>query len=415
MFSLLVSDKFGRIFDIPGMEAVGMKAGCFFRLGREDFVRMPEGSKLFMLPGKMSVGYNNLKDRFEALEDYIAVAVFMAPAFTATYSAAYRPFRPREHEGMLPLYCYTAAGFHKGGIYVAAIRVDKSSRHDPRFIDIDTVIKNAEKIKKLFPANRLIRHLAECALVHGCPGAQNYFLLREECPLPTSSSCNASCAGCISYQKSRGCATQPRIKFRPSPEELAETALFFGHNVKNPVFSFGQGCEGEPLLQADLIGKSIRLIRAGTKKATININTNASIPKAVASLFDAGLSSIRVSINSVRKEYYDRYYKPRGYTFQDVLRSMRIAKKRGGFVSINYLTMPGFTDSEDEYKALKNFIEVYKIDMIQWRNLNFDPLAYFKIIKISPRASHMIGVNHLIESLKKSFPKLRMGYYNPYI
>jgi len=434
VFSLLVSDKKGRIFNIPDVEAAGMKAGCFFRPNRKDFIKMPEGSKLFMLPGRNPVGYNSSKRRFEALEGYLAVAAFPAPAFTGTYSAAYEPLRLRKSPSgdfrsryrLLPLFCYTAAAFYKGDIYVTAVRIDRSSRHDPRFINISSAAKNAEKIKKLFPGNRLIRHLADCAMVYGCPGAQNYFLLRQECPLPVSGSCNANCAGCISYQKhSRGQAclspTQPRIKFTPFPEEVAETALFYICNVKNtvgggrgrPLLSFGQGCEGEPLLEADLIEKSIRLIRTITGRATININTNASRPEAIALLFDAGLNSIRVSMNSVRQEYYDRYYKPAGYTFKDVLRSIRIAKKKNGFVSINYLTMPGFTDSEDEYKALKKFIEAYKIDMIQWRNLNFDPLAYFRIIKYSAEPSDMIGVRQLIASLKKSFPGLKMGYYNP--
>ena len=89
----------------------------------------------------------------------------------------------------------------------------------------------------------------------------------------------------------------------PSPEEVAETALFHGHNVKNAVFSFGQGCEGEPLLQADLIEKSIRLIRKATSQGIININTNASKPESVSRLFDIGLDSIRVSVNSVRKKF----------------------------------------------------------------------------------------------------------------
>jgi pyruvate-formate lyase-activating enzyme len=413
VFSLLVSDKKGRIFNIPGVEASGMKAGCFFRPHGEDFIKMPEGSRLFMLPERMPVGYSGLKRKFEALEGYFAVAAFIAPAFTGTFSAAYKP---HAGSGIMPLFCYTAAGFYEGDIYVAAIRVDRSSRHDPRFINISSAAENAEKIKKLFPGNRLIRHLADCAMVHGCPGAQNYFLLRQECPLPVSGSCNANCAGCISFQKSKNiAATQPRIKFTPFPKEVAETALFHVRNVRNPVLSFGQGCEGEPLLEADLIEKSIRLIRAVTTKATINMNTNASRPEAIALLFDAGLDSIRVSVNSVRQEYYDRYYKPAGYTFKDVLRSIRIAKKKNGFVSINYLTMPGFTDSEDEYRALKRFIEDYKIDMIQWRNLNFDPLAYFKIIRYSAKPSDMIGVRQMITSLRKSFPRLKMGYYNPYI
>ncbi|PIW68645.1 MAG: hypothetical protein COW10_01430, partial [Candidatus Omnitrophica bacterium CG12_big_fil_rev_8_21_14_0_65_42_8] len=176
MFSLLVSDKKGRIFNIPGMEAAGMKAGCFFRLDKKDFIRMPEASKLFMLPGKVPVGYDSLKGSFETIENYSAAAAFIAPAFTGTYSTAYEPFRLREppyggsrsRNGVLPLFCYTAAGFYKGGIYVTAVRVDRSSRHDPRFIDINSAAKNAVEIKKLFPRNRLIRHLADCALVYDC-------------------------------------------------------------------------------------------------------------------------------------------------------------------------------------------------------------------------------------------------------
>ena len=411
MFRLLVSDKSGKIFDIPELEAAGMKAGCFFRPDSEEFIKMPEASRLFMLPERMPVGYDGISEKFEALKNYFAVAAFMPPAYTGTYSAAYRfpPLgcHPRGGKGVLPLYCYAAAGFYKGDIYVAAIRVDKSSRHDPKFINIGSVRKNTVKIKKLFPNNRLIKHLSDCALVHGCPGAQNFFLSREECPLPTSPSCNAGCAGCISLE------TQPRIKFTPFPEEVAEVALYHSHKVKDTVFSFGQGCEGEPLLQADLIEKSIRLIRTKTNKGTLNINTNASMPEAIARLFDMGLGSIRVSMNSVRKEYYERYYNPGGYDFKDVLSSIKIAKEKKGFVSINYLTMPGFTDSVGEFAVLRKFIETYKIDMIQWRNLNFDPLHYFRIIKYSGRPSDMIGIRQLISSLKKAFPSLKMGYYNP--
>jgi len=427
VFHILVSDKSGKIFNIPELEAAGMKAGCFFRPDKEEFIKIPEDSKLFMLPGRIPVGYNSETGDFEALKDYFAVAVFMAPAFTGTYSAAYtelsfpivdrEPFPDRRSgNGLnaLPLFCYTAAGFYKGDIYVTAVRVDRSNRHDPKFIDIGLVRKNTVRIKKLFPGNRLISHLADCALIYGCPGAQNFFLSREECPLPSSSFCNASCAGCISYQKSKNItATQPRINFTPSPEEIRDVALFHTDRVKNTVLSFGQGCEGEPLLQADLIEKAIRLIRNKAAGAAININTNGSKPLAIAKLFDIGLDSIRVSLNSVRKEYYERYYKPVGYGFQDVLDSIKIAKRKNGFVSINYLTMPGFTDSEDEFAALKKFIEFYKIDMIQWRNLNFDPLAYFRIIRYSGKPSGMIGIRQSIKSLKKYFPNLKMGYYNP--
>ena len=230
-------------------------------------------------------------------------------------------------------------------------------------LDSDAIVNNLFitkliSLKKLFPENRLIRHLKKCALLFGCPNAKNFFLSRYEAPLPTSPACNAQCAGCISYQPEARCpVTQPRIKFVPTPEEIAEIALFHINMVKKPVVSFGQGCEGEPLLCADIIEKAIKLIRAKTLRGVINMNTNASKAGAISKLFDAGLDSIRVSLNSVREIYYKRYYRPKGYSFKEVLRSINTAKGKGGFVAINYLTMPGFTDSKDEFTAFKKFIE----------------------------------------------------------
>jgi len=239
-------------------------------------------------------------------------------------------------------------------------------------------------------------------------------LSRYEAPLPTSPACNAQCAGCISYQPDKKCpVTQPRIKFIPRPDEIAQIALYHIDNVRRPIVSFGQGCEGEPLLSAGVIEEAIKSIRRCSSKGVINMNTNASSPGAVARLFDSGLDSIRVSLNSAREKYYVKYYKPKGYSFNDVLRSIREAKNRNGFVSLNYLTMPGFTDSKDEIVAFKKLIEETRVDMIQWRNLNYDPLRYFEELNVSVRREDMFGVKETINMLRREFPKLRMGYFNP--
>lgn len=388
-----------------------MKGGLYFKLDPAGLIKLPYGSRLFMLPSRRAVGLDTNTDSFKILKDVYGVAAFIAPAFTVTYSASYKEEgSPRA----LPLFSYAACAFYKSEIYAAAIKTDARHFHDPRFIDLNEVREETKKIKKLFPKNRLVGHLVNCALVYGCPGAQNFFLGRYEGPLPTSPACNASCMGCISYQpgKSRK-ASQPRIKFTPRPEEVAETALFHIGRVTDPVVSFGQGCEGEPLLRGETIEKSILLIRKKTGKGIINMNTNASKPRMLERLFDAGLDSIRVSLNSARYEYYLRYYKPKDYAFDDVLESIQIAKAKNKFVSVNYLTMPGFTDSADEFKAFKKLISSYKIDMVQWRNLNFDPLRYFEILKIRADRANMLGVREIIGALKKRFPRLVMGYYNP--
>ncbi len=136
-------------------------------------------------------------------------------------------------------------------------------------------------------------------------------------------------------------------------------------------------------------------------------------PDVIARLFDAGLGSIRVSMNSAREPFYTKYYRPKGYVFKDVLDSISVAKRKGGFVSINYLTMPGFSDSKKEAASLARLIETRRIDMIQWRNMNFDPMRYF--LKFGERVTpkDISGIRQTILSLKERFPGLVMGYYNP--
>ncbi len=392
-------------------EPAGMKGGHFFRLGPADLIKLPPGSEIFNLPDRVAVVYDLRSLDFIQEKDRLPIAAFLPPGYTVTYNSAYRQTgRPK----LLPLFAYAACAIRDGDIYAAAVRVDKSLCHDSRFMDMGRVRRGAAKLNKIFPKNRLVKHLERCALHYGCPNAKNLFLARYEAPLPTSPACNAQCAGCISYQPKKRCpVTQPRIKFIPTPGEIAQIALYHIDNVRRPIVSFGQGCEGEPLLSAEVIEKAIRSIRRCSSRGVINMNTNASSPGAVARLFDSGLDSIRVSLNSAREKYYVKYYKPRGYSFNDVLRSIREAKKRGGYVSLNYLTMPGFTDSLDEITAFKKLIKETHVDMIQWRNLNYDPLRYFEELGIPVRPEEMFGIKETIHMLKKEFPKLKMGYFNP--
>lgn len=169
---------------------------------------------------------------------------------------------------------------------------------------------------------------------------------RYEAPLPTSVVCNAACLGCISLQTENNlCACQDRIAFIPDPEEIAGVAIEHIKKVDKAVVSFGQGCEGEPLTSANAIEPAVKIIRAETDKGTINLNTNASLPDAVARLCRAGLDSMRVSMNSVRPSCYTTYFRPKSYGFDHVVRSIKTAKDHGKFVAINYLNCPGFTDS----------------------------------------------------------------------
>jgi pyruvate-formate lyase-activating enzyme len=206
--------------------------------------------------------------------------------------------------------------------------------------------------------------------------------------------------------------TQNRITFIPKPEEIAEIAIAHLETAPNPVVSFGQGCEGEPLLVWETMCEAIRLIRAKTLKGIINLNTNASKPKAVEEMCRAGLQSMRVSMNSVQEQNYLKYYQPVNYSFADVLESINIARSYDAWVSINYFVFPGYTDEAREVEALRKFIKEYDISMIQWRNFNIDPEWYAEVVP--PVASgEFIGTKNLVDALRKEFPKLYHGYFNP--
>jgi pyruvate-formate lyase-activating enzyme len=415
----VVATENGNIFDLDGYAALGVSGDTPYILKKNETVPLPHGSELMLLPYRRPLVFSLAENRFEILEQnpyepgekIFPVAVFNSPGYVNRYSAAYDDEEPNIP---LPLFSYGAIGFAKNGFYSSALLVDSEPRQDLRHMPRKKIIKGVKEMQKKYPGNRLIRHLENCALQYGCPAGKNFFLKRYEAPLPTSTTCNAQCLGCISLQTENNLsACQERIKFTPGPEEIAELSLEHINKVKQAVVSFGQGCEGEPLIAFKSIKPAIRLIREKTDKGTINLNTNASMPEKVESLCLAGLDSMRVSMNSVRENCYNAYFRPVSYKFANVLESIRIAKSLGKFVSVNYLNCPGFTDSQKESLALFDFIQNFGIDMIQWRNLNFDPRHYFRLMKAVEDPGQPRGMGNLIKELSQRFPKLRHGYFNP--
>ena len=413
--NLLVADKDGNIFDHPDLLMVCRKGNELALPKPDELMPLPEGSDLFLLPGRLAIGLDPETGEAEALEEY-AVAAFAAPAHTLTAHPAYMT---QDDAPTLPLFAYGAVGFANGKFYVCAKKVDQDVRQVFAGISCNKIEKNAHQLMKRYPDNRLMQHImGNCVLKYSCPAARNLALGRFEAPLPTSRTCNARCVGCISQQEedSEICATpQSRLTFTPNAAEVAEIMTHHFGNVKEkPIYSFGQGCEGEPLTEAPLLEEAIRLFRSQGGKGTVNLNTNASMPDKISRLCEAGLSSIRVSLNSAREEVYNRYYRPKGFTFADVRQSIVEAKARGKWVSLNLLFFPGITDSEPEIEALTELVQETKVDFIQLRNLNIDPEMYMELlegIEFGPST----GFSFYRKRIKKTCPWVEFGYFNPYV
>lgn len=409
----------GEIFELEGYGAVGMSGDQYQILTKTNSCDMPHGSELMLLPHRRVVVFNLLTDDFEVLETnpydpgerIFPVGVFNSPGYVNRHFCAYDDTGVRDP---LPLFSYGAVGFGKNDFRSAALLVDDEPRQDLRLMPIEGVRAGVDTCRNKYPDNRLMRHLETCALEYGCPAGKNFFLGRYEAPLPTSVVCNAACLGCISLQTENNlCACQDRIAFIPDPEEIAGVALEHIRKVDKAVVSFGQGCEGEPLTSGKALVEAVKLIRSQTDQGTINLNTNASLTQVVDQLCRAGLDSMRVSMNSVRPACYTAYFRPKTYTYDDVVRSIKTAKDHGKFVAINYLNCPGFTDSAREREALFKFIRELDIDMIQWRNLNFDPRRYIRIMAGVEDSGRPTGMADMIDALKKEFPTLVHGYFNP--
>ncbi|MBX2931813.1 MAG: radical SAM protein [Chitinophagaceae bacterium] len=409
---LLYSDGKGNIFEDTSLYATGRAGWDAFEVELDNWIELPEGGNLYELPGRKGIGIDVQTGNMRLCDKGWAVAAFIPPAHTSLFLAS---FETDKDAPTLPLFCYTAAGWHNNKTYVTAVRVEKDIRQECAGYDEKEIASGSQWLLQQYPQNRLVKHLMQtCCMTYHCPAARNFSMHRWECPVPASPACNANCFGCVSFQPKEEDITSPqdRLTFKPTVEEIVEYTVPHLINAPYPIISFGQGCEGEPLLMWETIEKSIIEIRKHTNKGSININTNGSKPDAVKKLFDAGLNSIRVSINSARKEIYTHYYRPNNYTFEDIVQSLKVASDNGGWSSINYFVFPGMTDSVEEYEALRKLIIDTDLKMIQWRNFNIDPDWYLGLIGIT-ETTEIIGIKQMMQLIHDEFPSVKFGYFNP--
>lgn len=409
---VLYSDGNGNIFEDTSLYVVGRAGWDAFEVPLEDWIELPDGGNLYELPGRRGIGIDVKTGEMRLCEKGWAVAAFIPPAHTGLFLAAYEalPEAPT-----LPLFCYTAAGWYNEKTYVTGVRIERDIRQECAGYDDEKIAIGTEQMLEAFPHNRLVKHLMEnCCMTYNCPAARNLSLGRWECPVPASPACNANCIGCVSFQPQEEEITSPqdRLTFKPTVEEIVEFTVPHLMNAPYPIISFGQGCEGEPLLMWETLCEAIKEIRKHTSRGSININTNGSMPKAVKAMCEAGLNSIRVSTNSARKEIYTKYYRPNNYQFEDIIESLKVAKSMGAWTSINYFVFPGMTDCEAEYEALRKLIQETGLCMIQWRNFNIDPDWYLGQIVVT-ETGEMMGIKQLQDLIHEEFPEVKFGYFNP--
>jgi pyruvate-formate lyase-activating enzyme len=328
----------------------------------------------------------------------------LAAALPAGYTRLLLPaYASQRNAPPLPLFGYTFACVVHDKLHVAAMRTDESENWQPRSFaagDLEGIVEGRLARE---PANSVLRQVALCSLDYACFTAQNVFLERGEAALPVSPKCNARCIGCISEQdpETNLPSPQSRIAQEAAARDLSAVAIHHLERVDDGIVSFGQGCEGEPLLRAITIARAIEAIREKCSNGTINLNTNGSRPRELERCIAAGLGAVRVSLNSFRPRVYGAYYRPIGYDLDDVFESIRVAVASSLRVSLNLLTHPGVTDDDEEVTAMERFLSETSVSMVQTRTLNIDPSIYFDAVG-RPRAP--IGMRTAIERIRRLVP-----------
>jgi pyruvate-formate lyase-activating enzyme len=416
---LLYADSKGNIFDHPTLTMAGMSSSEAVLPEEIELIPLPADSRLFTIPETPPIAWDKNQRKFVTVptlrqgrkeQPIQAVSAFMAPGWMRTLLPACDYSKKRVQ---LPLWSYTAVGWDTDSeqIVVAATRVDANQNWLPKNYDDRELVPLVTKLRKAFPENRLLEQLSRCAIDYHCFAAKNLFYRRWEAPIPTSPVCNSRCLGCISLQPSDCCpSNHDRISFVPTPEEIVELMLPHLLEAPEPIVSYGQGCEGDPIMQAETVAEATRRLKSSAGgRGTVNFNSNGSFPERIKLLCDAGMDSMRFSMNSVQEELYNRYYRPVNYCFADVVESVKIAKERGLFTMINYLVSPGVTDSPAEVAALVQFLGDTGVDMLQMRNLSIDPDYYNREMSTTGKG---IGMYRLLETIKREHPKVQFGYFN---
>jgi pyruvate-formate lyase-activating enzyme len=342
-----------------------------------DLIPAPAGTVPVMLPGRHPRVAGPAGPRVARRRT--ALGALLPAGYTRLLLPAYDadPQAP-----VLPLFGYAFACADGDDLYVAAMKTDEDEDWMPRTFAAGELEEKIATRRAADAPNRVLAQLGVCAAAYGCFTAQNVFLACGEAALPVSPKCNARCTGCISELPPDAGAVSPqtRITYEATEDELTRIALAHLERVPHGIVSFGQGCEGEPLLRAPTIARTIERIRRGAANGTVNCNTNGSLPKSLQRLIDAGLDAVRVSLNAFRPQTYAAYYHPIGYGLEDVLESVERAAAAGLRVSLNLLTHPGVTDEREEVEAMEAFLRRVRVDMVQTRTLNIDPHVYFAAV-----------------------------------
>jgi pyruvate formate lyase activating enzyme len=201
-------------------------------------------------------------------------------------------------------------------------------------------------------------------LFHFLPGAKVYSIATE--------GCNFQCEFCQNWQISQSPVETGRIDGQPvTPERIVEAAL-------------EEGCAGlaytytEPTLFMELAADCGRLAKQ-QGLANVFVSNGYMTPEAVDFAGD-WLDGINVDLKAFNEGFYKSLCKAR---FSAVLETIEyIAHHSSIWMEVTTLIVPGRNDSEDELKALADFLVHKAGPQVPWHVSRFHP--QYKMTDVGP-------------------------------
>ena len=346
MFSAVHSDRSGRIVvaaDYAAAVSDGSSIGPLVAA-----LPLPPGSDVVQLPGRTGIGLDRAGRARELGQGRWGVGAIVPVGYLRMGLPAYAddleqpPLRPRAYAGV--------GADSNGELVVSAVALEvEASAADGR--SAPDLVARITAMQRDHPSSRVLRQLARCAKDYHCRAAANAFLGHHDCALPVAAPRNERPPDVLVLHDDADAVPTEPAAFRPSPEELADAA---SRHLEGggTVVAFGRACEGEPLLAVRLIEDAIVGIRERTRRGTIHLETNGSVPIALRRLCEAGLDSVAIRVASARAETYEALHRPDGFRFADVRASIATAIAAKVSVALRVLTLPGLTNRRREVDAL---------------------------------------------------------------
>ena len=334
----------------------------------------------------------------------LAAAALLAPGYLRTLLPAYVD-EPGKAD--LPPRQYAAVAADEGGaLFVAATEIEPPRA--PAYVKAEVAARVGEGLRK-HPGDRLVRQLARCAREYGCIPAAACFYGRDECALPIAAPANERPPASVAPKRDGEAEPTEVAAFHPTPDEIAERAVAH-FAAGGTIVSFGQVCEGEPLLMARELEDAIAQIRLRTRAGTIHLNTNGSTPAGLRRVRSAGLDSISVRMASARAATFETLHGPDNYRFPDVRAALRLAVELRLAVTIHLLVLPGIFDRPEEIADLIALLgELPAGTTLLVRDLHADPLR--ALARLHARGIEPIGVVAALERIRADAAHVRIAAF----